>query len=186
MKKDEKFEALYANLNDRQKEAVDTTDGPVMVIAGPGTGKTTILTLRIANILRKTDTPPDAILALTFTESGAYAMRRKLVAIVGSAGYKVNISTFHGFCNGIIKEYPERFPRIIGSTAMTDIDQIKVMEEIIEDGEFELLKPYGDPMYYVRPALGAIRSLKREGYGVEDLKKNIKDEEKTFLATPDL
>src|SRR3989344_2548083 len=106
VKSSEKFDELYKNLNKAQRLAVDTIDGPVMVIAGPGTGKTTILTLRIANILRKTDTPPDAILALTFTESGAYAMRRKLVEIVGSAGYKVNISAFHGFCNGIIKEYP--------------------------------------------------------------------------------
>lgn len=180
------FTKQYKRLNSAQKKAVDTIDGPVMVIAGPGTGKTTMLTLRIAQILRKTDTPPDAILALTFTESGAYAMRRKLVEIVGSAGYKVTISTFHGFCNGVIKEYPERFPRIIGSTAMTDIDQIKVMEKIINEGEFEFLKPYGDALYYVRPALGAIRSLKREGYGTAELKKSIKLDEQAFTETPDL
>ncbi len=79
----EAFEKLYKRLNKSQKEAVDTIDGPVMVIAGPGTGKTTILTLRIANILLKTDTPPDAILALTFTESGVRAMRKKLIDIAG-------------------------------------------------------------------------------------------------------
>ena len=181
-----KFEELYKRLNPAQKKAVDAIDGPVMVIAGPGTGKTSILTLRIANILKRTDTPPDAILALTFTESGAYNMRRKLVEIVGSAGYKVNISTFHGFCNGIIKEYPERFPRIIGSTAMTDIDQIKTIEKVIADSELELLRPYGDSLYYVRPVLGVIKSLKREGYGTEELKQSIKQQEKTFAAIPDL
>lgn len=181
-----KFDELYKRLNPAQKKAVDAIDGPVMVIAGPGTGKTSMLTLRIANILRRTDIPPDAVLALTFTESGAYTMRRKLVEIIGSAGYKVNISTFHGFCNSIIKEYPERFPKIIGSTAMTDIDQIKTMEKVIADCELELLKPYGEPLYYVRPALNAIKALKREGYGAEDLKENIKTEEKLFVATPDL
>ncbi|MDQ5893294.1 MAG: ATP-dependent helicase UvrD/PcrA, partial [Patescibacteria group bacterium] len=114
------FETLYKRLNAAQKKAVDTIEGPVMVVAGPGTGKTSILTLRIANILKKTDTAPENILALTFTESGAYAMRKKLVSIIGTAGYKVNINTFHSFCNEVIKQYPERFPRIIGSMAITD------------------------------------------------------------------
>ncbi|MDO8482209.1 MAG: ATP-dependent DNA helicase [bacterium] len=185
-KSSRKFEELYERLNPAQKQAVDAIDGPVMVIAGPGTGKTSILTLRIANILKRTDTPAECVLALTFTESGAYNMRRKLVEIVGSAGYKVNISTFHGFCNGIIKEYPERFPRIIGSTAMTDIDQIKTMEKVIADSELELLRPYGDSLYYVRPALTVIKSLKREGYGTEELKQSIKQQEKSFAAIPDL
>ena len=88
---DEVFSRRYAQLNKKQREAVDAISGPVMVIAGPGTGKTSLLTLRIANILRKTDTPPDAILALTFTESGAYSMRRKLVEILGGAAYRVGI-----------------------------------------------------------------------------------------------
>ncbi len=181
------FQRLYKALNRNQREAVDAIDGPVMVIAGPGTGKTTILTRRIAKILQSgNQTPPDAILALTFTESGAYAMRRELVNIIGSAGYKVNIATFHGFCNSIIKEYPERFPRIIGSVAMTDIDQIKVMKKIIADTDLGLLRPYGEPLYYVRPALSAIRALKRENYGTEDLRKSIKAQEKVLLATPDL
>ena len=79
-----------------------------MVIAGPGTGKTSILTLRIANILQKAGagTRADAILALTFTESGVSSMRRKLLSIIGAEAYKVNIYTFHGFCNEIIRTYP--------------------------------------------------------------------------------
>ena len=180
------FETLYKRLNTAQKKAVDTIEGPVMVIAGPGTGKTSILTLRIANILRKTDTAPENILALTFTESGAYAMRKKLVGIIGTAGYKVNINTFHGFCNEVIKQYPERFPRIIGSMAITDIDQIAVMEKIIESTDLELLKPYGDVFFYVKPALGEIRNLKREAIGVDDFAKIIKKQEKEFEDTPDM
>jgi len=64
----EKFKEYYEKLNSEQRKAVDLIDGPVMVIAGPGTGKTQILTLRIANILLKTDTDPDSILAITFTK----------------------------------------------------------------------------------------------------------------------
>lgn len=185
-KTSKKFDDLYDKLNPGQRKAVDAIEGPVMVIAGPGTGKTTILTLRIANILKRTDASPDAILALTFTESGVHAMRKKLVEIVGSVGYKVNISTFHSFCNAVIKEYPERFPRIIGSTSMTDIDQIKTMKQVIGDASLELLKPYGDPYYYVRPALSAIKALKREGESVETVKQSIEDQERAFASTPDL
>ncbi len=179
------FEKLYKNLNKAQKQAVDTIEGPVMVIAGPGTGKTTILTLRIANILQKTDTAPENILALTFTESGAYTMRKKLVSFIGPAGYKVNIHTFHGFCNEVIKQYPEKFPRIIGSTAITDIDQIALMEKIIEHNDFEMLKPYGDIFFYVRPALSEIRNLKREALSPVDFEKIIKKQEKDFKDIPD-
>ena len=99
------FETHYKRLNSAQKQAVNAIEGPVMVIAGPGTGKTQILTLRIANILLKTDVGPGAILALTFTEAAARNMRRRLVDIIGSDAYKINIFTFHGFCNEIIKKY---------------------------------------------------------------------------------
>ena len=174
------FETSYNLLNAAQKRAVDAIEGPVMVIAGPGTGKTTILTLRIANILRNTDTTPDLVLALTFTESGAYAMRRKLVEIIGSAAYKVNIHTFHGFAEKIIGEYPDYFPRIIGSSIVTDAEQFKLIEKIIEKGDFELLRPYGDPLYYVRPVLHEIHLLKRENISPLKFLAQVKIEEKAL------
>ncbi len=184
--KTSKFEELYRKLNSRQKEAVDAIEGPVMVIAGPGTGKTSILTLRIANILAKTDTAPDSILALTFTESGVYSMRAKLANIIGSSAYKVNINTFHGFANEIIKNYPEEFPRIIGSNNATDIDQIKILEEIINSSKLQKLKPYGDSFYYVRPIISEIRNLKRENVSPEKLAEIIKEHEKNFSNIEDL
>lgn len=180
------FEKLYKKLNKKQKEAVDTIEGPVMVVAGPGTGKTQILTLRIANILLKTDASPDALLALTFTESGAHAMRKRLVEIIGSPAYKVHIHTFHGFCNEIIRKYPEEFPRIISSVNITEIDQIHIVEEIIESNTFEYLKPYGDAFYYVRPILGSIRDLKREGVTPEEFKKYTEKQIKDLMNEPDL
>src|SRR3989338_1357532 len=108
------FDIEYLRLNGAQRLAVDTIEGPVMVVAGPGPGKAQVLTLRIANILKRTDVPPDAILALTFTESAAAHMKRSLVAIVGPAGYRVRIHTFHGFANDCISRFPERFPRLVG------------------------------------------------------------------------
>ena len=73
----------YKKLNNAQKEAVDTLDGPVMVVAGPGTGKTQVLALRIGNILKKTDNKADSILCLTFTNSGVKAMKKRLEEYIG-------------------------------------------------------------------------------------------------------
>src|ERR1035437_9736585 len=99
----EKFEEEYKKLNKAQKDAVDSIDGPVMVVAGPGTGKTKILALRIANILSgQTQTDPESILALTYTSAGVIAMREKLLEIIGDRAYRINIFTFHAFCEHII------------------------------------------------------------------------------------
>ncbi len=104
----DEFEEAYKSLNRAQKEAVDVIEGPVMVIAGPGTGKTQILTLRIANILLKTQINPENILALTFSEAASYQMRERLSKIIGTSAFKVDISTFHSFSNEIIKNYSNR------------------------------------------------------------------------------
>lgn len=180
------FEERYNQLNKAQREAVEAIEGPVMVIAGPGTGKTSILTLRIANILKKTDTTPDCILALTFTESGVYSMRKKLADIIGSAAYKVNIYTFHGFCNDIIKNYPEEFPRIISAQNITDIDQIKILEEIIDNTKLDILKPYGDTYHYVRALIGEINNLKQENISPAELAKILDKQDREFDLIPDL
>lgn len=158
-----------------------------MVIAGPGTGKTTVLTLRIANILRKTDTAPQNILALTFTEVAAYEMRKRLLEIIGSAAYRVKIFTFHGFCNDIIRRFPEEFPQIIGGANLSEADAIKILKNAIDSTELSRLKPYGDKFYYLRPILASISALKRENVGVEDFTRllrnfemELKHKKKTF------
>ncbi|MEI6479582.1 MAG: ATP-dependent DNA helicase [bacterium] len=182
----DEFEKRYSLLNTEQKEAVDAVEGPVMVVAGPGTGKTQILTLRIANILRNTDTNPGNILALTFTEAGVSTMRRRLLEFIGADAYSVGINTFHGFCNGVIKEYPEEFPRIIGSESITEVDQISLIEEIITSTTLPILKPFGEPLHHVRGILKAINDLKREGIDPEQFIEIIKKEKERFFETPDL
>lgn len=159
---DFKFLTEYKRLSARQKDAVDSIDGPLMVLAGPGTGKTTVLTLRIANILRKTDTPPGAILSLTFTDSGVHAMREKLSRLIGPAAYQVPIHTFHSFGNDVIKTYPDRFPRTIGSEHMEEIEQIRIVRTVLDALKLKILRPKNNPSYYVRPIISAIKELKRE------------------------
>jgi DNA helicase-2/ATP-dependent DNA helicase PcrA len=173
-------------LNELQKEAVNAIDGPVMVVAGPGTGKTQILTLRIANILDKTDTEPENILALTFTESGVQAMRKRLAKMVGSTAYRVNIYTFHSFANDIIQQHPEDFPTIIGASPVTDVEQIGLLEEIIVATDLETLKPFGDTLYYIKSIKSKISELKREGVTVEDFEGIVSKEKEVFSKIDDL
>ena len=106
------FNLEYKKLNDDQKAAVDYIDGPLLVIAGPGTGKTQLLSLRAANILKLTDTLPDNILCLTFTEVGARQMRDRLIKMIGEDAYKITISTYHSLGSEIIRQYPEFFSGI--------------------------------------------------------------------------
>jgi len=117
----QEFSRLYKTLNPAQKKAVDTVEGAVMVIAGPGTGKTQVLTLRIANILLKTQVNPENILALTFTEAAAHEMRKRLLSIIGHDAYRVEVTTFHSFCNNFIKKHQEEFPNIIASDSINEI-----------------------------------------------------------------
>ena len=167
----DKFKNLFGQLNAEQKEAVQSISGPVMVIAGPGTGKTQILTLRIAQILAQTDAQPENILALTFTESAAANMRRRLVEIIGTPGYYVNIHTFHGFCNRLIKDYPENFSRIIGERNISPASQIGLIRKIVEDAKLKYLKPFGEKFFYVSQILNSIKKLKNEAIDPQTFKK---------------
>jgi len=178
----QQFQTSIKRLNPRQQEAVDTIEGPVMVLAGPGTGKTQILTLRIANILLKTDTEPDNILALTFTDAAATNMKRRLVNMIGSRGYYVPVFTFHGLCNQIIQSYPEYFPRIIGGQSVDAITQADIIANIIEQNKFQKLKPFGNKFYYLKNISSQIQEFKREAKSPTDIKK-IADLEAKHLAT---
>lgn len=180
------FAQEYKKLNKAQKLAVDTIEGPVMVVAGPGTGKTQVLTLRIANIRVQTDTPPESILALTFTDAAAGEMRERLVELMGQDGYKVAIRTFHSFCNELISEYPESFPHIAGGSSVAEVDQIQIVRNLIDDEKLEHLRPFGDTYLYVRSIIKSISELKREGVSPDEFAKLLKAEEAAFAEIPDL
>src|SRR3989338_3326983 len=157
-----------------------------MVIAGPGTGKTQVLTLRIANILLKTQVEPENILALTFTESGVASMRKRLASIVGSPAYRVAISTFHSFANDVIQNYPESFPHIIGAHSSTDMEQIDIMRAVIDGSKVKILKPFGDRYHYVKSARSAIKDLKKEGAKPKEFLAMTNDELRMMNEIDDL
>jgi len=156
------FDLQYKRLNAAQKEAVDSIEGPVMVIAGPGTGKTTILTLRIANILRQTDTPPHGILAITYTDAGVKAMRAKLHDIIGNRAHEVAIHTFHSFASAMIAEYQDHFLHLEGLRHMSDVEQESLIRGIIAEPRFADIRPIGKPDAYIPAIMSSIDAAKRE------------------------
>jgi DNA helicase-2/ATP-dependent DNA helicase PcrA len=181
------FEEAYARLNDEQKAAVDAINGPVFVVAGPGTGKTQVLALRIANILKLTDTSPESILALTFTEVGAREMRARLAKLIGSTtAWKIRIHTFHGFAQSLVTRFPDQFPRIIGAEIATDAERAEILEEAILNPEvkLKLLRPFGDPLWYHYEITKAISTMKRENVTLDALAERVREAEKDFDAIP--
>src|SRR5580704_14607083 len=124
------FTEAYNKLNEQQRMAVDSIEGPVMVIAGPGTGKTQILSARIGKILLETDTLPENILCLTYTDAGTIAMRKRLLQFIGPDAYKVNIYTFHAFCNNIIQENLSFFEKP-SLNPISELEKIELFEILI-------------------------------------------------------
>ena len=96
------FERSLKKLNESQRNAVEAIEGPVMVLAGPGTGKTEVLSLRIGNILQKTDAKADNILCLTFSNAGVHSMKKRLKGLIGIESEKIEVSTYHSFGMDII------------------------------------------------------------------------------------
>lgn len=171
------FNKAYKILNKQQKAAVDTIDGPVMVIAGPGTGKTQILTLRIANILKKTQTAPSSILALTFTDNGVKAMKERLVEFIGPTGYQVNVFTFHAFCQSVMEDNPEYFPTMGNMEILGDLEKVEIFQTLFDTLDLNVLKPKNSPYYYIKNVDSKISDLKREGISPEEFAQIITDEE---------
>lgn len=183
---DKEFLIEYNKLNPQQKEAVDIIEGPVMVIAGPGTGKTQILAMRIANILRTTQINPSNILCLTFTNSGVQAMKQRLLKIIGPASYQIHVHTFHSLCNEIISLFPEKFLTASKINQLTDLEQIQLIQKIIKDNSYQYLKPLKAPFHYQKSIVASIGNLKQENISPQKYKELIIEELKNFKNIEDL
>lgn len=180
------FKTEYNKLNKAQKEAVDTIDGPVMVVAGPGTGKTQILSLRIANILQKTDAKPEEILALTFTNAGVISMRERLRNIAGDTAYRVNIFTFHSFCENVIKEFPFYFKSLTGSRVVNDLEKVEILEAILKKNNFSELTTFHDEFFFLSEIVGAVNNIKKEGLSPKEFETLIPKWRNDLLADEDI
>lgn len=165
------FEERYKKLNAAQRRAVDTIDGPVMVIAGPGTGKTELLSMRVAAILQKTDTLPENILCLTYTESGANAMRNRLIEIIGKDAYKVAIHTFHSFGSDVINQNRQYFYRGASFQPADTVSTYEILRRILKELPLSdpLSSSMNDEFTYQSDVRQVISELKRSGLTSSEL-----------------
>ena len=169
-----RFEEEYQRLNDEQKQAVDRIEGPVMVIAGPGTGKTQILSLRIGKILLETDVLPNNILCLTYTDAGVLAMRKRLLNMIGPDAYNVNIHSFHSFCNKVIQENMHLFHKK-EMQPVSELEQMQFMVELIDsfDTDNPLKRYKGDAYYEAANLKNLFSAVKREGWSTDFLLQKV-------------
>jgi DNA helicase-2/ATP-dependent DNA helicase PcrA len=164
----EEFDSVYHGLNSAQRKAVDAIDGPVLVVAGPGTGKTQLLSARVAQILRATDTLPQNILCLTFTESGALAMRERLTRFIGKSAYDVQIGTYHAFGSGLINSYPEYFSETRLERAVDELGQRQILGAIVDKLSYR--NPLKQTRWHLGDLISTISEVKRGLLAPDDLR----------------
>lgn len=170
----DRFSEALRSLNTAQREAVYHIEGPVLVVAGPGTGKTHVLAARIGLILQETDTQANNILCLTFTEAGAHAMRQRLLQWIGPEGHKVHIYTFHSFCNSVIQDNLEYFGRS-DLEPLGDLERVEIVRRLLDNLEngHPLRRRPGDPYFYEAHLHDLFKRIKAENWAIEDIYTQI-------------
>lgn len=133
--------------NEKQQEAIDILKGQVMLLAGPGTGKTFTVINRIEKMLSD-GVDPSSILCLTFSDAAASEMRQRLIKKMGVKASSVDIYTYHSFCNDIIKEYPSQFEMNGDVRLITDTEKITLMKECIDEAKLEYFVPARADKYF--------------------------------------
>ncbi|MEO6037043.1 MAG: UvrD-helicase domain-containing protein, partial [Saprospiraceae bacterium] len=159
------FRESLDRLNPAQRQAVERIEGPVLVIAGPGTGKTQLLSARVGKILLDTDTRPQNILCLTFTDAGVSAMRQRLLERIGPEAHRVPIQTFHAFCNRIIQENLELFGRT-SLEPITELERIEIVRQLLGQlpADHPLREGQKDIFQYERQLRDLFANIKKEGW----------------------
>jgi len=179
------FAKVIQQLNEAQWEAVRQIEGPMLAIAGPGTGKTHMLTARIGQILLQTDSQPHNILCLTFTDAGAHAMRQRLTDFVGAEAHKVHIFTFHAFCNKVIQENIALFGRT-HLQALSELERIDIVRFMLYNLPPEhVLKAQKDAYHYEKHLQHLFKTMKAERWTFQQISDAIDDYLALLPSNPD-
>ena len=152
-------------LNDKQIEAVKTTEGPILILAGPGSGKTKVITHKIAYLLEEDKCNPWEILAITFTNKAAKEMKVRLEGLIGDAAKGMQISTFHAFGLKIIKENYDFFHLNSTFTILDESDSISVIKKVLKDMNLD------EKIYNSKVIKRKISSAKNELVSCDDFKR---------------
>ncbi|WP_349409305.1 DNA helicase PcrA [Pseudalkalibacillus sp. SCS-8] len=158
-------ERLLSGLNPEQKRAVKHTEGPLLIMAGAGSGKTRVLTHRIAYLLIEKGVAPWNILAITFTNKAAREMQNRVASITGPAADNIWISTFHSMCVRILRRDSDRIGINRNFTILDSTDQLSVIKQALKDLNLDTKK------FDARSILGTISSAKNELKTASDFKK---------------
>ncbi len=169
MIEDKHFEILNS-LNEQQRKAVEQTDRPVMVIAGPGTGKTQLVAARVLYLLTQTDSTPQSILCLTFTDAGVTSLKKRLRKLLGTTAHLVTVSTFHSFCGKVIRENPAIFAQA-ESLPLDDIAKADIMSDVLKLHP-EVARQYGrfNPESMTSTLSDLFKTMKSELWEYEHIK----------------
>jgi DNA helicase-2/ATP-dependent DNA helicase PcrA len=179
----QKLLQAYQKLNTEQNQAVHLTEGPVLVVAGAGTGKTQLLSVRAAHILSQGLCSPQELLCLTFTEAAAQNMKQRIMELVGNQALKIPIYTFHSFAVEMFNKHPDEF---FGGFDFSPIDEVLQKQLFVEI--FESLA-YNNPLHSYHPEIGwsylgdAIRlisDLKDAGLSPQDFETILSANQKTL------
>jgi DNA helicase-2/ATP-dependent DNA helicase PcrA len=153
---------LLENLNKEQLQAVTHNDGPLLIVAGAGTGKTTVITRRIAYLIEQKLALPDEILALTFTEKAAGEMEERVDQLLPLGNYDLWISTFHSFCERLIKQHGLDIGISNDFKILDDIKRWILLFENFDKFKLDYYKPLGSPNKFIDALLDHFNKCKDE------------------------
>lgn len=153
---------MLKTLSQSQNECVQTINGPVMVLAGPGTGKTFTVIQRLREMILTHKIQPASILCLTFSETAAKEMKERLEKEIAEASEGITVGTYHAFCNEVIAKNPEYFKMTENVDVIDEIVRYRIMTEIFEELKPQYLRTdKGDFYHYVKEVIAAISEIKK-------------------------
>jgi DNA helicase-2/ATP-dependent DNA helicase PcrA len=159
---------ILSALNEAQRQAVEHTEGPLLVFAGPGTGKTRVVVHKIAHLIKNVGHRPDQVLALTFSESASQEMKDRVRELLPSVT-GVRVSTFHSFCNDLIRDHSLEIGINMNSHVVQDEHKQTFLYRNVDQIGMETLKVTNRPLDLTRSLVSTIAKLKQENISLEDL-----------------
>lgn len=159
---------LFETLNEEQKKAVVHKNGPLMIVAGAGTGKTTVITKRIAWLIEQNLAKPEEILALTFTEKAASEMEERVDLLLPLGYVDLPISTFHAFCERLLREYGVEIGLPNTFDVLNELDTWLLTRKYYNDLDLTYYRPLGNPTKYLKALLTHFSRTKDEAITPDD------------------
>src|SRR5437588_7585809 len=176
---------ILDGLNDAQREAVTHDTGPLLIVAGAGTGKTTVITRRIAHLITEGKARPHEILALTFTDKAAAEMEARVDELVPYGYADVEISTFHAFGDRILREHSLEVGLAPDFRVLSRAEQVIFFRDRLFEFPLERYRPLGDPTRHIQAIISLISRCKDEDISPEEYRAAAERLRAEAAASPD-